>query len=133
MASLVTAPTPRRKLQVPRGLLGRALRGLRVLLLIASVLGLTPIAEVIELSVSEHSWVEVEEHAGDEVCEESCAEAGCHGDAHHCGCCAPSPRLAVTPPWSPSAMRGAGQLVQMSAVQVPPERTLAPPWHPPRA
>jgi hypothetical protein len=116
-----------------RGHWARARRWLRVLLVMLSVAGLTPLAEAVDLLLTETHSAEIAAASCGEDCGEGCADAGCHGDMHHCGCCAPMPRVAPSPAWTPSGLRGSRDRLRPLALLGPPERAPPPPWQPPRA
>lgn len=117
-----------------RGHWVRARRWLRMLLVILSVAGLTPLAEAVDLLLTETHSAEIAAAAAcGEDCGEGCDDAGCHGDMHHCGCCAPMPRVAPSPAWTPSGLRGSRDRLRPLALLGPPERAPPPPWQPPRA
>lgn len=116
----------------PVRLLGR---WLRFLVLFLTVAGLAPVAEVVE-AVEVFAGAHAEGLVAGENCAEDCGDgcekSGCHAGVHHCGCCAPAPRMTAespfllalwheTPVWSTQRSRA------------PPSEGEAPPRQPPRA
>ena len=115
-----------------RGHRARFRRWLRVLLVTLSVVGLTPLAEAVDLVLTETHSAEIAAAACGEDCSDGCDDAGCHGDMHHCGCCAPMPRIASdsalvvhlpvdAPTW------------RLYRARAPPSEGEAPPRQPPKA
>ena len=104
-------------------------------MLALALLGLAPVAELVD-TVEVVAGV----HAGEMVAGESCAtdcsdgceKSGCHAGVHHCGCCAPMPRIASdsalvvhlpvdAPTW------------RLYRARAPPSEEEAPPRQPPKA
>lgn len=116
----------------PVRLLGR---WLRLVVLLLAVVGLTPLAQavdLVELAVGSHP---VEAVAGD-ACgserQDDCEKSGCHAGVHHCGCCAPMPRAVLEGPLS-IAWPDDTPTWQRARARAPPSEGEAPPRQPPRA
>ena len=113
-------------------------RWLRVLVLVLAVVGLAPIhelADCVEAAIGVQHELVAEASCGSdcgEDCADDCKKAGCHAGRHHCGCCAPMPRLApdMAGLMIPKGDRAAWHLEPARAT---PRVNAAPPREPPRA
>ena len=116
----------------PVRLLGR---WLRFLVLVLAVVGLAPVAaavEVVEVLAGAHAEGLVAGESCAEDCGEGCEKSGCHAGVHHCGCCAPGPRMTAESPfllalWQETAAWNADRS------RAPPSEGESPPRQPPRA
>ncbi|MCK6507960.1 hypothetical protein L6R53_32100 [Myxococcota bacterium] len=108
-----------------------------MLLVSVIVAGLPPVAEAVDLLLGQARAVEVAavacQDGCDDDCGEGCQDAGCHGDLHHCGCCATTTGVAPPAAWSPSGLPGTRDRHGPVALRGPPDRAPPPPWQPPRA
>lgn len=116
--------------------LGRHLaRGLRALVVILAVLGLTPLGELVEHTLASPAAAEAglaaaQDRAGDRE-DAGCQDAGCHGVTHHCSCCASgSGALASVAPRE--RVRSAARLPAAARDRAPPVAHEPPPLPPPR-
>lgn len=124
-----------------RGLRARLWRWLRVLLVALTVAGLTPLGQAVDLLLADTHTRQVAAVASDGGCDDGCGadcddgcqDAGCHGDLHHCGCCAPMPRVEAPAAWTPPGPGGTRDRHRPLALLGPPDRAPPPPWQPPRA
>lgn len=105
---------------------------------VLTVAGLAPVVELADaaqaIAGTHAADIAASEDCGEECggdCEESCKKSGCHAGVHHCGCCAPAPRMTSesplvlafwhdTPEWRTDRSRA------------PPSEGEAPPRQPPR-
>lgn len=117
-------------------LLRRALVGWRrrvaALLVAFALLPVGELAEGAELAAQSRPVIALSVESGcASDCAEACRKAGCHGAVHHCGCCAPTPRLAATAAL-PVLGSTAGVIDPPEQDRVPPTIGEAPPLPPPR-
>lgn len=116
-----------------RGLWTRLRRWLGMLVVTLSVAGLTSLGEAAEALLAEAHPAPKLAVSCDDTCDEGCEDAGCHGDQHHCGCCASLAGVAPPAAWSPRALCATRDRPGPLALLGPPERAGPPPWQPPRA
>lgn len=129
-------PRPSRARRAPRPTRGRRAalrRWLHGLLLTLVVAGLTPLAEVLDLALAGVHPATAVTAACDDGCDDGCDAAGCHGEVHHCGCCATVASAAPSPGWAPSGLRARAHHPRPRPLLGPPDRAPPPPWMPPRA
>jgi hypothetical protein len=106
--------------------------------LVLTVAGLAPAAELIDavgavMGVA-HDGSPVDALGADCAadCDAGCEKSGCHPGQHHCGCCAPMPRVAM------KALRivipsGPPATWLLEPTRAVPSEGVAPPREPPRA
>lgn len=104
-----------------------------MLLVVLAVAGLAPLADGVGVLLADPHVAELTAAACDDDCDAACDDADCHGDLHHCGCCAPMPRLAPAEAWRLLGPRDTRDGHRPLAVLRPPERAPPRPWQPPRA
>ena len=119
----------------PRSLrrLGRRLtRGLRGLVVALAVLGLTPLGELVEHVVDPAPVAVQQGEAGcADDCSKGCQDAGCHGDMHHCSCCAAGAQaLPRAAPWDLGVAHT--RATGAARERAPPGAADPPPLPPPR-
>lgn len=135
MPAMASAGSGQRK-PVRRRARSRLQAWFRVLVTLFAVVGLMPVAEATDAvaTVMEvHADVHASEDGCGEDCDDGCDRAGCHGCLHHCGCCAPVPRLTTSTHPVPASLADEPQRWNAIRERVPPEDGEAPPRRPPKA
>ena len=110
-------------------------RWLRFLVLLVAVAGLAPVAgavDAVAVVAGDHAAGLATGEGCAEACGDDCEKSGCHAGVHHCGCCAPAPRMGAQPPFVLALWQepSAWSLLRSRA---PPSEGEAPPRQPPRA